>query len=222
MERTRLERHSGRIALAAGLVVTIALWVYTGYSFTRTINTVRDETAELTSRYNEGQQSLATVTTQVLLSSVRVRDALLTTEPAAIRAYREDVEASYRVIRMTIEDYEPVTRTSADRAEMLGLRADLDRFHEASEVVLAEAMQRTPTETGEMLTRDLLTARQAALSKSEEIQALNRQAYSRQQRDVADIYQSAARQSRAQLGMSLVLSLAVLLLTRDRSSSPTP
>ena len=86
MRRADLESLSVRIALAVGFVGTLGLWLYTNYAFTQRIETVQRDAAAVAARYTNAQELLATVRAQVLVSSVRVRDALLDPTPAALRS----------------------------------------------------------------------------------------------------------------------------------------
>ena len=63
----------------------------------------------------------------MLLSSVRVRDALLDPQPAALRQYREQVEASYRIITMAIADYQPVVSEATQRDQLRRLSSEIDQ-----------------------------------------------------------------------------------------------
>lgn len=213
MDWTHVERISVRIALAVGFCVTVALWVYTGYAFTERMSAARDDAAAVTARYDQAQQLLTTVRTQVLLISVRVRDALLTADASGIAEDREQIEEAYRVILMAVQDYEPVVRSADESGQVFRLREELDRFHQASLGVLNDATSRAPAAIRDALNRNLMPRREAALFMSEEIQALNRRAYIAQQTDIAAIHQAAERKSRQQLGIALALSLGVLFLT---------
>ena len=108
MKRAQLERLSVRIALAIGFCVTLGLWLYTGYAFTQRINSVRQDAADVTTRYLRAQELLSTVRAQVLLSSVRVRDALLNPDRDALDDYRRQIDASFNILTMALTDYEPV------------------------------------------------------------------------------------------------------------------
>lgn len=213
MDRTQAERISARMALIIGFAVTLGLWTYTGYAFTRQIDRVREEAAGVTARYNQAQQLLTTVRTQVLLTSVRVRDALLAGDPIAVADNREQAEESFHLIRMAIEDYEPVVRSASEGDQILSLRMEIDRFHQASTQALGDAPGRSTAVIREVLNRSFTPRREAALDISEEIQTLNRQAYIGQQNDIADIYRTAERSSRRQLGVALALSLGILFMT---------
>src|SRR3989338_2846682 len=71
MRRAPLERLSIRAALAVGIAVTLGLWLFTGYTFTRRIDEVERRSTEVAARYTRAQELLSDVRTQVMLSSVR-------------------------------------------------------------------------------------------------------------------------------------------------------
>lgn len=213
MDRTQFERASVRISLALGFCVTLGLWMYTGYSFNQRIDGVRKEASDVAARYMRAQELLSTVRAQVLLSSVRVRDALLNPERQAVEEHRIQVEQSYHIVTMALEDYEPVAGASPESDQMVRLRAEFEQFHQTSIDVLRDAAGRSPAAIRDLLNRHVVPRREAALAISEEIQALNRQAFIRQQSEITNVHQVAELKSRQQLGLALMFSLGVLLFT---------
>jgi signal transduction histidine kinase len=213
MKRAQIERLSIRTALAIGFCVTLGLWLYTGYAFTRRIDTVQRQAADVASRYTRAQELLSTVRAQVLLSSVRVRDALLDPQPEALLQHREQVDAAHRIVRMALADYEPVIGSSAEGAQIDRLRSEVDELHATSSMVLADAAGKNAAQIREILNRNIVPRREAALAISEEIQAINRRAFVQQQQDLSAIHRSAELENRARLGMALVIGLGVVLLT---------
>src|SRR4029079_18926965 len=127
--------------------------------------------------------------------------------PTVTAENREEVEESFHLIQMALEDYEPVARSGEQDIQLLSLRTELDRFHQASIGALAPAPGRSPKAIREALNRELMPRRESALAISEEIQTLNRQAYIAKQNAAADVYESAERNSRRNLGIALALSL---------------
>ena len=211
MKPAQIERLSVRAALGLGFCVTLGLWLYTGYAFTRRIETVQRDAAAVASRYTRAQELLSTVRAQVLLSSVRVRDALLDPDPRSLHRYREQVEAAYKIIQMALTDYEPVVAQSG--AQVSRLLREMEQFHATSMEVLSDAAGRNPAAVRDLLNRQIVPRREAALAISEEIQTLNRRTFIAQQADIAEIHRVAELHSRRQLGMALVVGLGTLLLT---------
>jgi signal transduction histidine kinase len=213
MRRAQIERLSVRTALAIGFCVTLGLWLYTDYAFTRRIDTVRRDAADVAARYMRAQELLSTVRAQVLLSSVRVRDALLNPEPDELREYREQIEAAHRIITMALADYEPVMRSGVESDQIKRLQSEVDQFHATSLDVLTDAAGRRPADVRDVLNRHIVPRREAALAISEEIQSLNRRAFVQQQSDIAEIHRIAETDSRRSLGIALVVGLGIVLMT---------
>jgi hypothetical protein len=211
------ERVSMRVALVIGFIVTLGLWLYTGYVFQVQMETVRRDASDVAARYMRAQELLSTVRAQVLLSSVCVRDALLTPQRAVQTDYDQQLNASYHIITMALADYEPVMPSGAEGAQVARLWREVDAFHQTSLRALADAAGGSPNKVGEVLTRSLGPRREAAVAISEEIQALNRRAYIQQREALADIHRAAELDSRRGLGIALVISLGILLLTSVNS-----
>lgn len=218
VNRVHLERVSFRAALAIGFCVTLGLWLYTGYAFTTRIETVQRQATEVAGRYTRAQELLSTVRAQVLISSVRVRDALLNPEPQSLAGYRTQIEASYVTIANALSDYEPVMRSGNEGAQISRLLAEVQQFHETSMGVLTDAAGRSPAAVRDVLNSHIVPRREAALAISEEIQSLNRRAFIQQQNDIAEIHRVAEMDSRRGLGAALVIGLGVLLLTSGYAS----
>ena len=213
MMRAQIERLSIRTALAIGFAVTLGLWLYTGYAFTQRIDTVQRDAGEVASRYMRAQELLSTVRAQVLLISVRVRDGLLDPQPELLAQSREQLDAAHRVVTMALADYEPVMESVAEEGQINRLRREVDAFHRSSTDVLADAAGKNPAQIRDVLNRSIAPRREAALAISEEIQALNRRAFVQQQQDISAIHRRAERENRSRLGIALVISLGVVLLT---------
>lgn len=213
MNRAQVERWSVRSALALGFCTTLGLWLYTGHAFNTRIETVQREAAIVASRYTAAQELLSTVRSQMLLSSVRVRDALLNPEPHAVSEIREQIASAHRVITLALADYEPVMGSTSENEQITRLLAEIERFHATLNQVLSDAATRSPASIREILNSHIVPRREAALAISDEVQALNRRAFIRQQHDIAEIHQNAERDSRRGLGAALVIGLGVLLLT---------
>ena len=213
MKLAELERVSVRVALAAGFCVTLGLWLYTGYDVKQRIERLQRDAAEVAQRYTQAQEHLSTVRAQVLLTALAVRDALIDPSAAAIEAYRKQVEASSQAVSQALDIYQPVFESTPETDRISRLRREIEVFHETSLRVLADGAARTPAAVRKLLELDLMPRREAALAISNEIQTLNREAFIRQQADIAEIHRVAELQSRARLGAALVIGLGILLLT---------
>lgn len=214
MKSAALERLSIRAALALGFCVTLGLWLYTGYDFTRRIEEVEREAAAVAARYMRAQELLSNVRPQVLLSSVRVRDALLNPEPAAVAAYREQIAIANQAIARALDGYVPVMGTGSREVDQIErLRQELEQYHATTLGVLADAAGKSPASVRDLLNRHIVPRREAALGISEEIQGLNRRAFIQEQAEIAEIHRVAELQSRRRLGIALFIGLGIVLLT---------
>lgn len=214
MKSAAIERLSIRAALALGFCVTLGLWLYTGYDFTRRIAEVERDAAAVAARYTKAQELLSNVRPQVLLSSVRVRDALLNPEPAAVAAYREQIAIANQAIARALDGYVPVMGATSNEVDQIErLRQELEQFHSTTLGVLADAAGKSPASVRDLLNRHIVPRREAALGISEEIQALNRRAFIQEQAEIAGIHRVAELQSRRRLGVALFIGLGILLLT---------
>lgn len=207
-----VERLSIRASMAIGVAVTLALWVYTGYSFTSRLAEVERQAAEVAARYLRAQELLTTVRTQVLVASVRVRDAVLNPDPAARPAYREQVTTSHAAIQAALAAYVPVVRPDDGRAQIERLRREVDEFRATALTVLSADAAPAPADIRELLNSRVVPRREAAVRISEEVQALNRAAFLQQQAELAAIHRTAEEQSLRRLGWALAVSIGVLLL----------
>ena len=213
MLRPDFERNSVRVALAVGFCVTLGLWLYTGYDFRNRIETVQRDAASISARYTSAQESLSTVRAHVLLTAVRVRDALLDATPAALADASKQIEESSRLIDTALDAYEPVFAPNPDDDQIARLKDEASQFHAMSVRVIAGASGPGRLPIREVLNQNLMPRREAALAISDEIQRLNRSAFIRQQSDVAELHRIAELQSRDRLGVALVVGLGILLLT---------
>ena len=207
------ERMSVRAALAIGFCVTLGLWLYTGFVFRTQMEDMRRDASEVAARYTRAQELLSTVRAQVLLSSVRVRDALLNPQPQVLADYREQITSSYHIASMALADYEPVIKSSSDSEQIARLQNEVEQFQQTSMQVLDDAADKPPVAIRDVLNQNIGPRREAAINISEEIQALNRRAFIKQQADLSEIHRAAESESRAGLGLALVTGLGVLLLT---------
>lgn len=207
------ERLSVRVALAIGFCATLGLWLYTGYAFNQRLQTVQDQSNNVAARYTRAQDLLSLVRAQVLLSSVRVRDAMLEPTPSMWLGFRQQVESAYATAGAALDEYQQVIGSLPGGGDTAQLRAEVEEFHRASLDVLADTASKSPREVREILNQDLMPRRDAALTISEEIQAANRRAFIEQQATLADINHAAELESRRALGIALVIGLGVVLLT---------
>lgn len=215
LEHSQPSRYAGltiRAALLIGFGLTFGVWVFAGYYFTQRISDVERRAAAINSRYMQAQELLSTVRAQVLLESVYVRDALLDPDTAAVGAYRQRLQDTYRATDQALELYVPVLDASNEAERVARLRHEIASFHDAMVVVLAGDHTRSPREARIVLQTQVVPKREVAIRVSEEVQALNRIAFVQQQSGIIAIYGTTQRRVWEGLGLALAASFGIGLI----------
>jgi signal transduction histidine kinase len=201
-----------KAALLLGFGLTFGLWIIAGYQFTRRMADVEREASAISRRYMQAQELLATVRAQILIGSVYVRDALLDPDPASAGAYRRQLLETYEAIDKGLQQYVPVLNTPAERDRLVRLRREIDEFRATMVEVLNTDRSRWPSEARLLLQTRIVPKRELVIRVSEEVQALNREAFVQQQAGIAEVYRVTQRRIWQQLGIALAASLGIALL----------
>lgn len=205
-----IRRVSFRVALATSVVGTVGLWAYTGIAFVDRLDSLERQSSDISAHYTRAQDLLTTVRTQVLVASVRVRDGLLNQEDAFVAECRAQIQASYRVINAALSEYVPLTGDD----DIVGrLRVEVDGFRSVALDALSARPTLTPPQIRDLLNAHVVPRREALFRISEDVQALNRAAFVRQQSEINRIYRSAEGQAWRRLGVALGASLVALIAT---------
>jgi signal transduction histidine kinase len=200
-----------RTALLLGFGLTFGIWVFAAFYFTRRIAEVEGRSAAINARYLQAQETLSTVRTQILLGSVYVRDALLDPDPTTASDYRRSLEDSCHAADQALAQYVPVMGTPAEREQIAQLRWEVADFRTSMLQVLAPDTQRS-RDARTLLRTEIVPRREVVIRVSEQVQALNRSAFVRQQTDSAEMYRVSQRRTWQTLGFALAASLGIGLL----------
>jgi signal transduction histidine kinase len=200
-----------RAALVLGFGLTLGLWLFAGYDFTRHMAEVQTQAATINQRYMHAQELLSTVRVQVLLGSVYVRDGLLDPDPRTTEDYRRHVRDSFRAVDRALQHYVPVIDSRAERERIGRLQRELNDLQSTILDVLATDRGRWAADA-RLLLRRVLPKRELAIRVSEEVQALNRAAFVQQQAALAKTYAVSQRRVWWRLGLALTASLGIALL----------
>lgn len=203
-----LRRPTIQVALLLGFGLVVGLWAYTGYEFTTRMAAVEEASAEITARYVEAQDRLTRVRSQLLVASVFVRDALLEPVETLMPRYERQLDETYDEIDAALSDYEPVLDTAAQRVQVERMRREVNDFRLMTAKVMA-ARHGGATDVRELLNRNLVPRREAAVRVSEEVQALNRTEFIRHQTDISRVHRTAERRTWQQVGLALLASLGI-------------
>lgn len=212
MKSAALTGPTGKAALVLGFGVTFGLWLFAGYHFTKRVADVQREAAAVNLRYMHAQELLSTVRAQVFLASVSVRDALLDPNPAATDEYRRELQETSGEIERALQQYVPVADSPAERERVGRLRHEIDDFYGMMSEVLATDSSGWPTTARMGLLRRIVPKRELVIRVSEDVEALNRGTFVRQQTETMEIYRVTRRRLWQQLGLALAASLGIALL----------
>jgi signal transduction histidine kinase len=208
-DREPFERVTIRAALLLGFGLIFGLWLFAGYQLTQRMAELQRQADAINARYMHAQDLVASVRAQILLGSVYVRDALLDPDPGKADSYRAELDTTLRAIDEAVRQYVPVLDSEAEREHFARLRAEIDVFRATMLDLLSPDHARRPAEARRVLQRQIVPTRESVIRLSEEVQALNRGVYVRQQSGVAEVYALTQRRVWRQLGLALAASLAI-------------
>jgi signal transduction histidine kinase len=211
MRRDPLERLTIRAALGLGFGLVLGLWIFTGYVLTTRLAETETQTAEITRRYMRAQDILSAVRQQINLSSIVLRDALLDPSEAAQARYRRRLEEGYQAIAEQLDGYRPIGNQQTDE-QLARLRSEVHDFRQVTLQVLAEARSNPSLPASDLLARHIAPRRSTAIALSDELRALNRNAFVEHQMATAGIHRDAERQWWYGLGAALFATLAIAFL----------
>ena len=114
-----------KVALTLAFGLTVGLWFFAGYQFTRRMAEVEGQAAAINGRYSNAQQVLSAVRVKILVGSVYVRDALLDSSPDAMALYGTRVRETYDSIDASLSQYVPVVDSREERERVARLRLEI-------------------------------------------------------------------------------------------------
>jgi signal transduction histidine kinase len=207
-----------RAALFLGFGVTLSVWLFSGLYFTSRVAELQRQSATINERYMHAQDLLSTVRAQMLLGSVYVRDALLDPNPGSTADYRRQLEETFQTADRALEQYVPIIDSTVERPRIDELKQETARYRAMLVEILASDSTRWPAEARTLLRARIVPHREGVIRVSEEVQALNRRTFVRQQSDTATVYRVMQRRIWTQLGLALAVSFAIgLFATRHVS-----
>lgn len=113
--------------LAVGFAAVFALWLVWSYQVISGLDRVATDVTSIRHAYDRGEDALVKIRTNVLLSSIYVRDAVIEEAPGRRTAFRADFTRLMREATAQIADYEKAAAPE-DRARLRDLSNVLRRF----------------------------------------------------------------------------------------------
>ena len=202
-------RLSIRAVLLLGFGLTLGLWLFSGYYFSRRLGDVQHDASKVTERYVRAQAQMSAVRSQVLLASVYARDALLDPNPESIADYRLQLDRAFGIVGRALADYQPVLGTPSESERVAQLRVRIGEFQASVLDVLGSDSTRWQSDALHLLRDRIMPKREEAVAVSEDVQSINRRSYIDQQAAQAAIYRTAQQRIWTQFGLALAASFII-------------
>jgi signal transduction histidine kinase len=208
---SRLRVLSLKAALFIGFGLTVGVWGLAGLYFGGRVAALDQGTMQVRERYVQAQALLTTARTQVLLSSVLLRDALLDSEPVSAAQTRQAMVSALDTATDSLERYVPILDSPIEQARVQRLLVEIAELRKTMFDMLATDSEEWPVMAAQFLRGRLTPRRQAFMTVADELGTLNRTSFVTHQTQVTDLYRETQRNTWRVLGLALFLSLAIAL-----------
>jgi len=188
--------------LAAGFAAVFALWIIWSYQVISGLDHLSTDVTAIRHSYDHGEDALVRIRTDVLLSSIYLRDAIIDDGPGRRSAYRADLARLRSEAMAQLAEYENVA-TPEDRTRLRGLGAVLERYWSDRDTAFPTETQSTD-EASKILQMKMAPSRQDVLDIIDQLSAQQAATYRREQEQVGTLERRAT--------MRLVLAGSVPLL----------
>lgn len=201
-----------RAIMLVGGSLTIGVWLFTGLFFGHRISEIQEQADVVSQRFLRAQQLLLEARTQVLLSAIALREALLDpAEPFATTSRHRMMEA-LDIAEDNLERYVPILDEVDEAKRVARLVDEIATLRREMTAVLASDRQRTAAEVGALLRGSVMERREAVVGVATEFGTLNRLAFVAYQSNIRAIYRRTQLQVWQALGLAVVASMAIALV----------
>lgn len=198
-----------KAALTLGFGITLGTWLVAGYQMTERMREVEAQTEAISARYERSQDLLTEVSTQVLISSMLIRDALLDGNTASGPSYQQRFEAAFSLADAALRQYEPVLNIPSEHRALASLREEIDDLHAEMLEVFGTDPRDWPRDAHRRLEERVVPKRMVVIGISDQIRRLNRDAFIQRQADTRDLNGAAQQQALRRIGLAVGASLLV-------------
>lgn len=199
-------------AVVLGFILIFGLWVVSGYSLFRRLAELEYRSARLYAQYTRSEESLSRIRTQILLSAIYRRDALLDTEADTAEYYRQQLQASRDAIDAAFKEYVPVVTTPSERQQWNLLQQEVDEYWETLQPDRLWDPRREPWAARVFLRGNVISKREMITRISEVILALNRKAFEEQQGEIAQLHAGVRGRFLWTSALTVLLGIGVAVL----------
>ncbi len=102
-------------SLLLGFILIFGLLLISGYSLLRRMSEVETRAARINMQFTHNEELLFTLRTQILLSAIYRRDALMDTDPGDFQYYVVQLRETRQAVERALAEYEPVVSSPAER-----------------------------------------------------------------------------------------------------------
>ena len=168
-----LTRMTIRGALSIGFGLIFVLWLVSGVDLMGLLIDANERAVAVNARLTQAEDAVTTIRTQVLLSSITLRDALLDT-PSNVAFYRSQLQDRRKAVEQALEEYEPVADSLGEREAIDNLRAELQNYWNLRLAVVEWDATRRSAELAGFMRGASMPSRDEVLRISAGVQDLHR------------------------------------------------
>jgi signal transduction histidine kinase len=202
-----------RAALIAGFAVVFALWLVSGYELVRNIRDVEQRMAAARQTFLRGEEALTKVSTNVLLGSIYLRDALMTPTTEVRQHSRQELLRLRSAVDRALADYLSLVDAPLEREQAARLQVELDAYWNSREIIFAMDPQSEPGRAGLNLIRSrVVPARESILQIVDSLSALERASIDNHEAEGAQFYRDAERRVTWLASLALVAAMLVAVI----------
>ncbi|MGE0392656.1 MAG: histidine kinase [Vicinamibacterales bacterium] len=202
--------------LAVGFAAVFALWLVWSYQVISGLDGVAAEVTAIRHAYDRGDEALVRIRTNVLLSSVYLRDAVLEAVPGRRTALRTEFVQLRDDAMAQLAGYEAVALPE-DRGGLRQLAAVLDRFWEDRDAAFPSESQ-TTDEAAAIIRMKMAPSRQDVLDILDHLAAQQALTYAHEQAQVEGLQRQATLRLVLAGSVPLLLAFAAALASGRRIS----
>lgn len=207
----RLARVTIRRALLAGFVSIFTLWLVWAYQLNGRLAEMQRRAEQVHTRFAQSEEVLLTIAGKLLLGSVYLRDAFLDTRPDAVRISRSEVEKARSEIDRALTQHVRHVESEVERDHWTRLQAELAQYWSATLPVLTPSLGVNRDRARAIMSEQVIPRRRTIIQISEQLRALNRDAYRRREAALALLDEELRRRIWMMSAVALVLGVAVAI-----------
>ena len=192
--------------------MVFALWLTSAAYLTGRLDEIEALSVAAETRYDKAHTLLLTVRAQVLLGSVHVRDALSEADVAAAAVYRGELYHIREEIGRALAQYLPEVDLPAEREHWSRLQDELDTYWNTMVPVLEWEPARTAAASAAFLRTQVVPKREVIIAISDEIRALNEEAFRQERQHLNLLYAGARRRVWGMTGAGVMLGLGIVVI----------